>query len=216
MMQSLKEISLGHMLSETHKATTYTKYKDHSRTLGQVCDFINLFATVNQKIIEKAKAKPKSRGVSRLMLDITDCLVKMETLLRDIRVVSAKVAAQASSSKRSETVSQRVSHTLWTYYYGLGDYERSQSDTVVHPGNVLKFPAERVLPIINVEDQAKFYELLSLAERVSNKCEISHSPIPLICCLGRRRRTDCYVFFRPLFGSTRQMGLILARTFEGV
>ena len=46
-------------------------------------------------------------------------------------------------------------------------------------------------------------------------CEISHTPLVRWNCGGKKRRTSCYCCFRPIFGSTRQMGYILAKTFEG-
>ena len=87
---------------------------------------------------------------------------------------------------------------------------------MVQTGKVNTFPSERVLPLINSDDKEKVYELIVNIEALIHCCEVSHSPVPYFCCFGRSRRTDCLLCFRPIFGSTKQMGLILSRTFEGV
>lgn len=82
-------------------------------------------------------------------------------------------------------------------------------------GKVIKFPSERTLPIIYPDDRTKIDEMFVHIKQLVNNCQISYEPVPYFCCGKRTRRTDCYFCFRSLFGSTKQMGLILARTFEG-
>lgn len=41
------------MLQTAHKPLGYSKYKEMSKHLGRVCDFVNLFATVNQQLIKE-------------------------------------------------------------------------------------------------------------------------------------------------------------------
>jgi hypothetical protein len=67
------------------------------------------------------------------------------------------------------------------------------------------------MPIIYHEDHEKVQLLIRHIQKVVKYCEISYLPCPL----GRGRRTSCYFCFKPIFGDTKQMGMILARTFEG-
>ena len=81
---------------------------------------------------------------------------------------------------------------------------------------VIKFPSERTLPIIHPDDRFKIDEMFAQIKQLVHNCQVSYEPVSYFCCGKRTRRTDCYFCFRPLFGSTKQMGLILARTFEGI
>ena len=67
------------------------------------------------------------------------------------------------------------------------------------------------MPIIREEDYEKAYELNRIISELMRSCEISIRP--LRC--GRRSRCSCMCLFKPIFGSTHQMSLILAKTFEG-
>ena len=53
MMTGLEEILTNFMLLAQHKTISFSKYKESSRLMVRVCDFIDLFATVNQNIIAK-------------------------------------------------------------------------------------------------------------------------------------------------------------------
>lgn len=47
LMQQSDEIMSSYMLHSAHKPIQFSKYKEHSRLLVRMCDFVNLFATVN-------------------------------------------------------------------------------------------------------------------------------------------------------------------------
>jgi hypothetical protein len=47
MVQQSDEIITTYMLCGRHKAVGFTKYKEHSRLLVRMCDFVNLFVSVN-------------------------------------------------------------------------------------------------------------------------------------------------------------------------
>jgi hypothetical protein len=49
------------MLQKKHTVISFTKYKENSRLVVKVCDFIDLFSSVNQKIIIKDAEKVKVR-----------------------------------------------------------------------------------------------------------------------------------------------------------
>jgi hypothetical protein len=192
------------MLLPTHKPIGYTKYKELSKHIARVCDFVNLFATVNTTLIQE------EGSASKFLAETTECLVKIEEIIRAVRLMPAKyIKKEGSATSRSDDIPQ---HTIWSYYFGLGDYERSQNDTIIVEGKVIKFPSERTLPIILQADFGKIEEMTGHIRKLIRNCQVSYEPVPLC----RSRRTDCYLCFRPLFGSTKQMGLILARTFEGV
>ncbi len=40
------------MANKTYKNLQYTKHKEYSRMLVRLCDFVDLFTTVNNKIIK--------------------------------------------------------------------------------------------------------------------------------------------------------------------
>jgi hypothetical protein len=61
MITSMRDIIDTSMLQKAHSSVSYTKYKENSRLIVKVCDFIDLFATVNQKIIIKDKEKLSKR-----------------------------------------------------------------------------------------------------------------------------------------------------------
>jgi hypothetical protein len=50
------------MANKTYKNLQYTQHKEYSRMLVRICDFVDLFTTVNNKII-KLEAKKKERGI---------------------------------------------------------------------------------------------------------------------------------------------------------
>lgn len=69
-----------------------------------------------------------------------------------------------------------------------------------------------MMPIILSDDYEKVDQLIRHIEILEEWCDISN--LPMGC--KKNRRCSCYgLCFRPLFGSTKQMGLILAKTFEG-
>ena len=57
---------------------------------------------------------------------ITERLIEIERLIKEIRLVPVKKSQNLIVSGGSEG---KNAHTLWSYYYGLGDYERSNNDT---------------------------------------------------------------------------------------
>lgn len=243
LMQQTDEILTTYMLHAAHKSILFTKYKEHSRLLVRMCDFVNLFATVNSKQIRKDAEKGKSR-LSQLFRDITAALMRIEELIREIRVEPVKQFGKKpaeGSQQKVERVcdslasverlpsfanreqedpmdtSQLPKHTIWSYYFGLGDFERTTNDTPQHatkgPNH---FTTERHMPLIHAHDTNKVLEMRALIQQVMEYSEISHNPIPLQCGRRPRRRASCLGFcFKPIFGSTRQMGNILAKTFEG-
>lgn len=92
-------------------------------------------------------------------------------------------------------------HNIWSYYFGLTDFERTELDTSVTmgPNNRPVFPSEKSIPIINIEDKDKAKELLVLMEKYIDLCRYAVRPI---ACCGKKRRTSCYCCFKQVFGST--------------
>ena len=119
----------------------------------------------------------------------------MENLLKDIRIKPAR----------------GPEHTIWSYYYGLAEFDRTSNDTQAVPKQgTTVIIAERTLPIIIPDDNNKITEFLKLTKKFADVCHISQSPIP---CCSRKRRTSCLCCFRPIFGGHKQMGMILGKTF---
>ena len=59
--------------------------------ITKVCDFIDLFADVNGKLIEKAKKKNGGKGgITNIFADVTHSLSEVERLMKEIRVISIK------------------------------------------------------------------------------------------------------------------------------
>ena len=68
-----------------------------------------------------------------------------------------------------------------------------------------------MFPIIFDEDFSKAQELNQEIEVFMASCLKSMKPVR--CCCGRR--TSCLCCFTHIFGHIHQMGLILAKTFDG-
>ena len=85
------------MLLREHKIVAYGKYKDNSRMITKVCDFVDLFANVNGKII----AEESSAKVTSIFREMTERLGHIERLMKEIRVISIKTYQVMSLSQRS-------------------------------------------------------------------------------------------------------------------
>lgn len=70
-----------------HKVIPYGKYKDNSRLVTKVCDFVDLFANVNGKIVTEAD---DSKDVSGIFREATVRLGQIERLMKEVRVISIK------------------------------------------------------------------------------------------------------------------------------
>lgn len=99
MVTQMRDLLEGNMRIRDHKALSYGKYKENSRLITKVCDFIELFANVNNKIVTKADQKGKE--VSRIFRETTQSLVEIERLLKEIRVVTIKIFIIQQVSQRS-------------------------------------------------------------------------------------------------------------------
>lgn len=217
MVSQLRELIQSNLHQREHKSIPYGKYKDNSRLITKVCDFVDLFANVNGKIVQESE----TMKITNIFRDVTARLTQIERLLKEIRVISIKTYQIHSLSQRSNnnesqsnTLKKKMQdasyHTMWSFYFGLGEYERSISDTP--PLDPTRLHSDRMMPIIHPEDNEKVDELLREIDTLEEWCDISHEPVSC----GRRRRCSCSgLCFRPIFGSTKQMGLILAKTFEG-
>lgn len=73
------------------------------------------------------------------------------------------------------------------------------------------FPTTRSIPIIHKEDREKLRILLNEIEDYIQNCRAAVKPVKCCC----KKRTSCFCCFKQIFGSTYQMGMILAKTFEG-
>ena len=86
------------MLLPTHKGLSYTKYKESSKLIARVCDFVELFVTVNNKMIMKIDERKKSNKKRKRAINVSESLfrstthelTKIEKLLKKIRVISLK------------------------------------------------------------------------------------------------------------------------------
>jgi hypothetical protein len=151
MITSMRDIIDTHMLQKKHMVISFTKYKENSRLVVKVCDFIDLFSSVNQKIIIKDTEKVKVRRskVSDLFRETSESLSVIEKLIREIRLVSIKHAEESQQRGGDDL----VFHTIWSYYYGLGEYERSANDTPTNPQqpNPLStsMSNERMMPVVH-------------------------------------------------------------------
>lgn len=70
-----------------HKVIPYGKYKDNSRLVTKVCDFVDLFANVNGKIVAESD---DSKDVSGIFREATVRLGQIERLMKEVRVISIK------------------------------------------------------------------------------------------------------------------------------
>ena len=124
MVAQLREIIENHMQQDQHHVLSYSKYKENTRLIVKVCDFVDLFSTVNQKIIIKDVEKlPKRMSkLSQLFKQASEALSLIERLIKEIRIIPIKHKQRINSG-------ELAFHTLWSYYYGLGEYERSSNDT---------------------------------------------------------------------------------------
>ena len=96
MITSMRDIIDAHMLQKKHTAVSFTKYKENSRLVVKVCDFIDLFSSVNQKIIMKDTEKLKIRRskLTALFREASESLSIIEKLIREIRLMSIKHAEE--------------------------------------------------------------------------------------------------------------------------
>ena len=156
MVSQLRELIQSNLNLREHKVLAYGKYKDNSRLITKVCDFVDLFANVNGKIVGEQETK-----ITDIFRDVTARLSQIERLLKEIRVISIKTYHIHSLSQRSNNNDSHASpwrkkmqepsyHTIWSFYYGLGEYERSISDTP--PLDPTRLHSDRMMPIIHPED----------------------------------------------------------------
>ena len=169
MITSMRDIIDTHMLQKKHTVISFTKYKENSRLVVKVCDFIDLFSSVNQKIIIKDREKGKVRRskVSGLFREASESLSIIEKLIREVRLVSIKHAEERQLRGGDDI----VFHTIWSYYYGLGEYERSANDTPTNPNQQpnhlgTSMSSERMMPLVHQDDYDKVNELMMHIEKL--------------------------------------------------
>jgi|LauGreDrversion4_2_1035121.scaffolds.fasta_scaffold1094781_1 ribose 5-phosphate isomerase RpiB len=66
MVTQLKELIHAHMLMKEHKIIAYGKYKDNGRLITKICDFVELFASVNGRIVNEEQI-----AVTNIFRDVT-------------------------------------------------------------------------------------------------------------------------------------------------
>ncbi len=57
--------------------------------------------------------------------EASESLAVAERLIKEIRVVPIRHHSLGENNHNNDL----AFHTIWSYYYGLGDYERSANDT---------------------------------------------------------------------------------------
>ena len=129
------------------------------------------------------KKPKKSSRLTGFFKSATECLTKIEKLIKEIRVLP----------------NRGPEHTIWSYYQGLNEFERVTNDSIqtIKNGQIV-FPRERSLPRVFPEDEIKIAELAKYTKKFQEYCAISEKPIR--CC--RKRRTSCFCCFKPLFAGT--------------
>jgi hypothetical protein len=103
MVFQLKELIQNNLHLREHKVIPYGKYKDNSRLVTKVCDFVDLFANVNGKIVSE---EPITDGISGIFREATQRLAQIEKLMKEIRVISIKTYQILSLSQRTNNMSQ--------------------------------------------------------------------------------------------------------------
>lgn len=99
MVSQLKELIQSNLHLREHKLIPYAKYKDSSRLVTKVCDFVDLFANVNGKILSEAADNPSD--ISGIFREATSILGEIERLMKEIRVISIKTFQVLSLSQRN-------------------------------------------------------------------------------------------------------------------
>ena len=68
MVSQLRELIQTNLHLREHKVIPYGKYKDNSRLVTKVCDFVDLFANVNGKIVAE---ETDTNGISGIFREAT-------------------------------------------------------------------------------------------------------------------------------------------------
>jgi hypothetical protein len=93
MMDQVQEVLTTYMCHPGHQPVSYTKYKEHSKLMVRVCDFVELFSTVNQQMLAGDGVKVgrgKKTKLSPLFREASMCLARIEELIKDIRILPVK------------------------------------------------------------------------------------------------------------------------------
>ena len=85
------------MMGADYKLLNYGKYKDMGRNITKVCDFVELFTAVNSKILNEDKeklgsGKRRSSKITNIFREATEALIKIERMIKEIRVIPIKVS----------------------------------------------------------------------------------------------------------------------------
>eukprot|EP00347_Sterkiella_histriomuscorum_P010954 403374299 len=238
---------------EEHTKLQYTQYKESSAKLIKLMDLIDVFTTVNSRILKQDEDDEKNKTISQRVRGQNMSPVKIEQgqienlgnqepskeptknldLSFDYSLGNKKALKQFKITKIFREMSEQLQniksmlkeirvvpvksgcpeHNIWSYYFGLSEFERVELDCQVIMGqnNRPIFPTTRSLPIIHQEDKDKLKVLIQKVDDFVENCRAAVKPIRCCC----KKRTSCFCCFRQIFGSTYQMGMILAKTFEG-
>lgn len=100
--------------------------------------------------------------------------------------------------------------TLHMHFVQSNDEQKIENDQCVESGSGGKMSF--YWPIILKEHHSEAETFIKTAQKFLDLCEESVRPIR---CCNRRGRSNWYVFYKGMFGHPRQMGQILAKTFDG-
>ena len=194
--QAIKE-----MLKQDYQPVQYKELLDGSNRIKRMAEFVEKFVPANRILIEDHKSKCK-RGkrtsrfkISREFEEMTDILEKM---LHIFVTVSLK------------PINSGEEFLMSVYYQQVSEFTR-----VVYDQKATKdgFPI-RSFPLAKSEQSIILLKSFdALAIRFIQLATIAPYPIPiprcLSCCCRGKRRTSCGLFYKLLFGETKQLGIIL-------
>jgi hypothetical protein len=111
-MKDVINIMEKNIVIDEYKIINNRDYRENNRLLQKLCDLVDIFASVNFKIVErndykKVKFRKKDK-ISSLFREATQCLQNIQQFLKEIRIKP----------------SRGYEYTLWAFYFGLNEYER--------------------------------------------------------------------------------------------
>jgi hypothetical protein len=112
LMKDVMTICDKYILLDTYDVLNAKVYRENNRLLSKLCDLVDIFASVNFKIVERNDYKTakfnKRDKISSIFRGATTNLQNILQLLKEIRIKPA----------------HGYEYTMWAYYFGLNEFER--------------------------------------------------------------------------------------------
>lgn len=212
---------------------TLRDYTTHSKHIAKMCDYINLFSRVNRELInddvdKEARRKRTARfPISPLFLEVTVAMERVLALVKEIKVVSIS-QIEHTEGKDKDWDSQPVHEdegkllSIFQHFNDLEALERNYKDLREYTVQIQttetkrRIKNDRSLPLVykpKGKEQVVDDKLRQLASELASLQELlRHAMRPLKIC---GKRTSCCCFFTSLYHETKQMGIVLRKSFKG-